>query len=204
MEYSISSRAYLNRARKQLDENTVEALFYAAFELRCGIESRLLQYWEANKHIHQMKKAGWRIPKIARDLEKAFIRRDKIARIDILDSAEKSLRTSLYFTPVTKELEAEGGRIGDLMHCPQLFRASDDQWWKETRQFLEQVYIELQKANKGTLLGIPVLERETNKVHFEMETRQGENIEELQKKIGELGQRLVLAVEYLDNLPEDI
>lgn len=59
MEYSVNSKAYLNRARRQLDENTKEALFYAAFELRCGIESRLLQYWEANKHIHLMKKAGW-------------------------------------------------------------------------------------------------------------------------------------------------
>lgn len=204
MEYGISSRAYLNRARKQLDENTTEALFYAAFELRCGIESRLLQYWEANKHIHQMKKAGWEIPKIARDLEKAFIRRDKIARIDILDSAGKALRTSLYFTPVTKELEAEGGRIGNLMHCPQSFRASDDPWWNETRQFLEQVYRELQKANKGTLLGIPVLERKTNKVHLEMETRPGENIEDLQKKIGELGERLMVAVEYLDDIPENV
>lgn len=57
MEYSINSKAYLNRARKRLDENTKEGLFYAAFELRSGIASRLLQYWEANKHIHQMKKS---------------------------------------------------------------------------------------------------------------------------------------------------
>jgi len=204
MEYSINSKAYLNRARRQLDENTKEALFYAAFELRCGIESRLLQYWEANKHIHQMKKAGWEIPKIARDLEKAFIRRDKIARIDVLDSAGRDLRISLYFTPVTKELEALGGQIGNLMHCPQSFRASDDPWWDQTREFLEQVYAKLQKANRGTLLGIPVLERKTNRVHLEMETRPGENIEDLQRKMGELGERLMVEVNYLDDLPENV
>jgi hypothetical protein len=153
MEYSISSKAYLKRARKRLDENTKEGLFCAAFELRCRIESRLLQYWEANKHIHQMRKAGWEIPKIARDLEKAFIRRDKIVRIDVLDSAGTELRTSLYFTPVTKDLEALGGKIGNLMYYPKLFRPSDDPWWGQTREFLEQVYAELEKANKGTLLG---------------------------------------------------
>lgn len=204
MEYSINSKAYLDRARRQLDENTKEALFYAAFELRCGIESRLLQYWEANKHIHQMKKAGWEIPKIARDLEKAFIRRGKIARIDVLDSAGRDLRISLYFTPVTKELEALGGQIGNLMHCPKSFRASDDPWWDQTREFLEQVYIKLQKANRGTLLGIPVLERKTNSVHLEMEARPGENIEDLQRKMGELGERLLVEVNYLDDLPENV
>jgi len=204
MEYSINSKAYLNRARRQLDENTKEALFYAAFELRCGIESRLLQYWEANKHIHQMKKAGWEIPKIARDLEKAFIRRDKIARIDVLDSAGRDLRISLYFTPVTKELEALGGQIGNLMHCPQSFRASDDPWWDQIREFLERVYTKLQKANRGTLLGIPVLERKTNRVHLEMEARPGENIEDLQRKMGELGERLMVEVNYLDDLPENV
>jgi len=204
MEYSISSKAYLKRARKQLDENTKEGLFYAAFELRCGIESRLLQYWEANKHIHQMRKAGWEIPKIARDLEKAFIRRDKIARIDVLDSAGTELRTSLYFTPVTKDLEALGGKIGNLIHCPKLFRTSDDPWWGQTREFLEQVYAGLEKANKGTLLGVPVLERKTNRVHMEMETKPGENIEDLQRKLGELGERILIEVNYLDDLLENV
>lgn len=204
MEYSINSKAYLNRARKWLDENTKEGLFYAAFELRCGIESRLLQYWEANKHIHQMKKAGWEIPKIARDLEKAFIRRDKIARIDVLDSAGRELRISLYFTPVTKDLEALGGKIGNLMHCPKQFRTSDDPWWDQTREFLEQVYAELEKANKGTLLGVPVLQRKTNSVHLEMETKSGENIEDLQRKLGELGERILIEVHYLDDLPENV
>lgn len=204
MEYSISSKAYLRRARKQLDENTKEGLFYAAFELRCGIESRLLQYWEANKHIHQMRKAGWEIPKIARDLEKAFIRRDKITRIDVLDSAGTELRISLYFTPVTKDLEALGRKIGNLIHCPKLFRTSDDPWWGQTREFLEQVYAGLEKANKGTLLGVPVLERKTNRVHMEMETKPGENIEDLQRKLGELGERILIEVNYLDDLPENV
>lgn len=90
------------------------------------------------------------------------------------------------------------------MHCPQLFRASDDPWWGQTREFLEQVYAKLQKANRGTLLGIPVLERKTNSVHLEMETRPGENIEDLQRKMGELGERLMVEVNYLDDLPENV
>ncbi|MDG7041562.1 MAG: hypothetical protein JRN22_00725 [Nitrososphaerota archaeon] len=204
MEYSISSKAYLDRARKQLDENTKEGLFYAAFELRCGIESRLLQYWDANQHIHEMKKSGWEIPKIARDLEKAFIRKDKVARFDVLDSTSGEVRISLYFTPVTKDLEALGGKIGNLMHCPKVFRDSDDPWWDETRELLEQAYAQLKKANKGMLLGVPVLQRETNKIHLEMEVRPGENIEDLQGAIGKVGQSMLVEVKYLDDLPENV
>jgi len=90
------------------------------------------------------------------------------------------------------------------MHCPQSFGNSDDPSWNETRQFLECVYKELQKANKGTLLGVPVLERKTNKVHLEMEPGLEENIEDLQKKIGMLGERLMVAVEYISDVPENL
>jgi hypothetical protein len=49
MPYGIHARDYLTRARLRLDEQSPAGLFYAAFELRCGIESRLRQYIEAQR-----------------------------------------------------------------------------------------------------------------------------------------------------------
>ncbi len=51
MKYGTHSRGYLARARQRLDEGSFESLFYAAFELRCGIEARLQQYEEALVNI---------------------------------------------------------------------------------------------------------------------------------------------------------
>ena len=62
MGYGVHSESYLERARKRLDEGTLEGLFYAALELRCGVEARLHQYLEAYKRIALKKKRKWRIP----------------------------------------------------------------------------------------------------------------------------------------------
>ena len=45
-QYKITSRDYLSRARICLDEGSNRFLFYAAFELRCGIEARMREYLE--------------------------------------------------------------------------------------------------------------------------------------------------------------
>ena len=49
MVYGINAESYLSRARKQLDEGTQNGLFYSAFELRCGVETRLHEYLDAYK-----------------------------------------------------------------------------------------------------------------------------------------------------------
>lgn len=66
MSYGTHSKDYLTRARQRLDEGSPESLFYAAFELRCGIEARLQQYEEALANIAKIRRAGWRIPKVAK------------------------------------------------------------------------------------------------------------------------------------------
>lgn len=202
MEYGTHSRDYLARARKLLDEGSFESLFYAAFELRCGIEARLHQYDEALGNITRNKKGGWRIVKLAKNIEKVFRTGDKIARVDFCDSATESVRCSLYYTPVNKDLRAMAGQIGNLLHFLKEYKAPESHWWDETRNFLKLVYKELSKANKGTLLGVPLLHHETRRVHLEMELRQGENVEDQINAIGAIGKRLLISVDYLDDLPE--
>jgi hypothetical protein len=72
MEYRTSSRDYLLRAQERLRDGTREALFYAAFELRCGIEARMRQYLEVCDHISKKKKEGWKIADLGRGTEEAF------------------------------------------------------------------------------------------------------------------------------------
>jgi hypothetical protein len=57
MGYGIHSRSYLKRARQRLDEGYPESLFYAAFELRCGVESRMKEYLDAQDHISESNRS---------------------------------------------------------------------------------------------------------------------------------------------------
>ena len=65
-EYGLHAREYLARARACLAEKSAPSLFWAAFELRCGIEARLQQYVEAQRENTAKIKQGWRIAKLAR------------------------------------------------------------------------------------------------------------------------------------------
>lgn len=198
MRYGIHSRDYLARARQRLDEGSLESLFYAAFELRCGIEARLQQYEEALSDIAEIRRAGWEIPKVAKNIERAFRTGDKIARVSVCDDATQNVLYSFYYTPVNKNLRAMAGQIGDLLHCTKACRDAENPWWNEKRAFLEQVYKELQKANIGTLLCVPLWNPKTRRAHFQTELRPGEKIKD-QISIGE---RYLVTVDYLDDLPE--
>jgi len=205
MGYGILSESYLARARKQLDEGTLESLFYAAFELRCGVEARLHQYIEAYKRVALMKKRKWRIPELVEDLKKAieageFPAGDKVVRIDIVGDKEGNIRATFYYTPVTSKLCQMAGKVGNLMHHPQVYRNSHDTWWTETRTFLEEMYVELTKASQGTAIGLPLLniEERTASLMFEIE---GEAVEEKLNKIGKVGEILIVETHYVDELP---
>jgi hypothetical protein len=199
MKYGIHSRDYLARARQRLDDGSLDSLFYAAFELRCGVEARLQQYEEALTDITKTKSAGWRIPNVAGNIERAFRTGDKIVRVNVSDDTAKKVLYSFYYTPVNKNLRAMAGRINDLLHFPKEYRDAENPWWNRKRAFLERVYKELQKASIGTLLGVPLLNPETQRIHFQTELRPGEKI----KDQISIGGSYALTVDYLDGLPED-
>lgn len=199
MQYGIDSRDFLARARQCLDEGSLESIFYAAFELRCGIEARLQQYEEVLADIAKIKRAGWKIPKVARNIERVFRTGDKIARVNVCDEATEKVLCSFYYTPVNKDLRAMAGQIGDLLHFPKEYRAAENPWWNEKRTFLEQVYKELQKANIGTLMCVPLLDPETGHAHFVTDIEPDGKIKEQIP----IGKRCLITVDYLDDLPEE-
>ena len=108
MSYDVLSRSYLRRAEKLLSDATPESLFYAAFELRCGIEARMYQYLEVQKQVSAKKKKGWQINKLATNIERIFRTGDKVARFAFRKRGRKKPFAVFYYTPVNSKLVKMG------------------------------------------------------------------------------------------------
>lgn len=191
----------MRRARKQLNEGTSQSLFYAAFELRCGIEARMQQYLGAQEQISKKKKKGWEIAKLAKNLEKVFRTGDKIIEFAFFDIKNENIEHVFYYTPVNSKLAKMGQKLGDYLHAMKTYRPENDPWWAGTRNFLEDVYFELQKANKGTILGVPLLDKKTRSIDMTVEPAENEDIVSLFQRIRSPGSKIKVRVTYLDDLP---
>lgn len=203
MIYNITSIDYLERAREQLDKSSSAFLFYAAFELRCGIERRMQEYLDAWDHISEKAKQGWQIAKLAKNIEKAFKVGDKVVEVVIKNSETEPPLYVFYYTPVSLKLRKMGKKLGDLMHAMKKFMPESDRWWENTRNHLEQVYVELKKANRGILLGPPLINKKTG--HMNMITMiKREGGTEVIKNSAPVGKIILYKVRYLEDIPEQV
>ncbi|MGA2604321.1 MAG: hypothetical protein ABSG14_08845 [Verrucomicrobiia bacterium] len=190
--YDVFSRSCLQRARDRLDENTTEALFYAAFELRCGIEVRMQEYLEAQEHLAASKRKGWQIPKLGHNLEQAFRLGDRVAQLTFTDLETKRPLQILYYTPVTSTLQREAGQLDRYRHGLQ--ESPSRERLTAIRVFLEQVYAHLKTANTGTVLGPPLVKPD-GRIQLYVEE------EGIATELYKLGSRVIMTVKYLDELP---
>ena len=110
-------------------------------------------------------------------------------------------RCVLFYTPVNAKLQKMGEQLGDYLHALKIYRTKDDLWWDKSRDFLENVFVELQKANFGTLLGVPLLNVENHQIIMSIEPSKDEKTEDLFISIGKPGTPIVVEVTYLDELP---
>jgi hypothetical protein len=197
--YGISALDYLNRARIQLAEGTLAALFYAAFELRSGVEARLREYLEQQDHVAKKKRREWNLKKLGRTSEETFKIGDKVARYTFYDRDSGVLLGTLYYTPVSSSLQSEAEQLGNYLHAARDYRHPEDPWWGEFRASLERIYGELKKATMGQLLGAP-LQSKTGRLAMPLEWS-GDD-----RPLGKVtpGSRVTFEVEYLDNYPEEL
>jgi hypothetical protein len=202
MAYGIASRDYLERAVIRLTENSPESLFYAAFELRCGIEARMQEYLDAWDYIAKKRKSGWRIADLGRNIERAFRAGNTFVRLAVHDNQRDGLLVCFYHTPVTKKLRRQGEKLGNYLHSMKRYRADGDDWWAQLRTELRDVVEGLRIANMGTLLGPPVVRRATGKVQMNMELLPGRNVDSLLQDF--MGQRHKVNVSYRPSLPDPI
>jgi hypothetical protein len=200
--YGIDSIAYLRRARARLDERSREALFYAAYELRCGTESRLQDYLDAREDIAKKKKKGWHIMDSAKELDRAIRLGDKVAEAAIVDSDGATV-VAAFYTPVSARLrETAGACLHDLLHAMKRSFPDDDRWWSDTRTFLEKIYSDLELANKGTLLGPMMLSPDRKKANMMMSFRHDSLLADKVSLFGQVGVVATIRVRYHDILPD--
>lgn len=203
MSYGISSRDYLARAVIRIAETAPESLFYAAFELRCGIESRMQEYLDAWDHVTKKMKQGWRISELGRSIERSFRSGNTIIRWAIHDDLGDRPIVVFYHTPVTKYLRTRGEKLGNYLHSMKQFRSLDDHWWTELRAELNEIVEALRVANMGTLLGPPLMKHGSRRVHMTMEVPPGRNPDALVESMSK-GQNYIIEVKNLSSLPNPI
>lgn len=201
--YGIGARDYLERSRQQLELGTSATLFYAAFELRCGIEARMQQYLDDQQQIERRLREGWRIAHLRRGLERAFgPGGERIVAITV-ESGEIASPVSLktfFYTPVGRDLQNGAERLGEYLHSMRQPRAPDDSWWKDTRVFIEAIHKGLEQACLGTLIG-PPLRSEHGQLEMRVEVVGGTEYAEALLANYVPGLQARLRVEYLDEFP---
>ena len=171
-QYNIDSQSYLCRGRDHLehfDTGEVPSLFYAALELRMGIEARIREYLDAT-----IKSRSKSYPKIKDHAATKLLNRLKEIEPDAENWAivtftmgKTGPQSKLVYTPVTQKLAKMHGRIGELLHF-NVFKNSPDWFYNQRlndigsrslldiRDYLVNVADELKQANRGTLLIHPI------------------------------------------------
>lgn len=167
--FSSTSYDFLHRAEEELgkfDNGQHGSIFYAALNLRFGIEARLYEYIRAayrqNNNDAEIKEfVATKLLRKLIDIEPDWSNPCQI-RFHV-DGANNS--GSLGFTPVTKKLAEMHGRLGEMLHYK--FFENNPSWYIDIelkdgyrnlryyRQFLDDVRQELSYALSGSLLGHP-------------------------------------------------
>jgi len=153
-DYSVTSRCYLSRALERLRSSRRDELFYAALEIRCGVEARLQEYLHPHEFIPIGKRNDWHAGKLHTTAEQAFRTGDKVQRVRIYEG-DRHLAT-LYYVPVTARLRKIAEKLGDYLHAAKKHYPPADEYWETFRALLEEGANLLAEATDGTLLG-PVL-----------------------------------------------
>jgi hypothetical protein len=194
--YASSASSYLSRARRELESGAVDHLFYAAFELRAGIEARLQEYLENADDVPSGRKRDWRIAILGISVDRAFAF-SKVARVQIREAASRAVRVALFYTPVSKELQKLGMKLGDYLHAVP-FRPPEDEWWGRLRTNVEVGCHLLEEATFGQLLGPPLQNKRTGLLHLPMELPPGKSAADITVK----GESVVLEISYHESLAD--
>ena len=171
-QHEVWSGAFLERARANLakfdSQDDASALFYAALELRYGIEKRLYEYINSAMEMAKRESKAHREYAATKLLKRYLEEFPDGACEQTLTMAPNDGGPGLIirYTPVTKELATNHGRLGELLHAA--FFEQHPFWWvrerlspegqslTDVRAFLQIVFDQLAEANSGELLSPPV------------------------------------------------
>lgn len=203
LTYQTDARAYLARARQCLIESEHRFLFYAAFELRCCIETRQAGYIAALEFYRGNKVKPWRLRELSGKLRKVWDR-PSIASIRFYFDDGWSFQT--YYTPVTKELVmAAEKELGQLLHSVYIDQDEWPAWADERKRALTRIYRDAWLACQGQHLAPPIWDADTREPHpFCIEG--GDEVRELFERfeLGATGKtQFRFELDYLNHPPKN-
>jgi hypothetical protein len=201
MIYGIRNRDYLRRARQQLDEGTAQGITYAALELRSGIESRLAMYLAAQTESEDLRKHGWKVVAGGKELERRFKLGEKTIHVQVFRKHDNALIDDWFYTPVTRKLRRLHGQLANYLHASAHHRLLSDKELPQSREFMETVYDEFEKATRGNLMSVPLMNPENHQAQFTITPPDDD--EEQNIRLAEItaGQTYVLRIDYVDEAP---
>ncbi len=111
----VSASSYLARAKELLATKDKASLFYAALELRCGIEARMQEHLSVAHGITKAQAEQWEIKKLGRSIDTAFGLGDSmlIVFLNMVDGRS----CQFIYVPVSNRLQEIGKRCGDYLHA---------------------------------------------------------------------------------------
>lgn len=198
-EYFVSPQAYLSRAREQLLIGSAQCLFYAAFELRCFVESRQDEYLEAQREYASSVPKSWKIGAQGKALE-AIFENANIQQITWVVGDETVYEA--HYVPVSAHLRNAVQRFGELLHAATNPLASDNSWWEKTAVDVHNAYELAWQCNRGRLLS-PMCMVDGHAVGKMMVDPINEEAYEKLVANMKAGTRGLLKVDYLDVVPDD-
>lgn len=195
--YDASARGHLKRAKDCLLNPDVAYLFYAALNLRFCVEERQDEYVQAQKRYMKSVPRAHKIGHQSAALKRIF-NCDSIGqfKVEFQDIVEPVV---LHFTPVTAELKTAAQRLGDILHVRESAPAQTDPWWTETRAELVRVYRLAWIACQGEML-CPMI-RDKNGGVVGMITITDTVDRSFFDRMGEIGRKGILTVDYIESLP---
>jgi hypothetical protein len=202
--YGCSARDYLFRAKQMIAEGDHKSMFYAAFELRCGIEARMHEYLRARDEERKKKKSGWRMAELHGQIEAKFRLGMKCARWALHDKETGDLLACFYYTPVTPRLKHLGQQLGNFLHVMKDSRATDDPWWDIFREILDESAKLLSTATMGVMLGPAMIQPGTNRVDATLLLPAGTDVDALMKRLRDTGEMIMAHISYPDALPHPL
>lgn len=200
MDYDISPRGYLARARERLLEAEHASLFYAALELRCFVEARQDQYVDAQREYVRSIPKAWNIGAQGKALH-AIFDSDRIQRLR-WEYDDHEVAYDVCHVPVSSALRNGAERLDQYRHAQSKWRAPDDPWWDEMRAQVVAVYREAWLCAQGRLLSPAFLKekRIVGSVIIEMVSDEERNALAGEHRVGATG---LLHVDYFDAPPAD-
>ncbi|WP_417456379.1 hypothetical protein [Kordiimonas sp.] len=201
-EYEISARAYLGRARALLAGRAEgEKLFYAAYELRCCVEARQLQYalalgphFKGKVKVHKLVETKNRLQRVYDP--------SRITYLEMQFSPDEPIY-QFYYTPVTEHLVKETSKLGEYLHCSKMYRKASDPWWDTLRAQLSSVYKAAWIACKGNLWVPPLWNPVTQEVASLKVDGDDPSLGEKLSACQATGTRILVKVDYLSTPPPE-